>query len=99
MRDVFRIKQKDLSNNFKLFKREIIEKMPWKSDDFSINAETGILPILAGYNICEVPVSWIGRDEGQGKSKFKLFKVGMGYIKVIPYAWTFLKRAKKKGTG
>jgi len=89
---LFNIKQKDLSNNFKLFKREITEKMPWRSDDFAINAETGILPILSGYKICEVPVSWIGRDEGQGKSKFKLFKVGLGYIKVIPYALSFRKK-------
>ena len=89
VRLLFGIKQKDLSNNFKIYKREIIEKMPWHSDDFAINAETGILPILSGYKVCEVPASWIGREEGQGKSKFKLFKVGMGYIKVIPYAWAF----------
>ena len=89
---LFRIKQQDLSNNFKLFKREIIEKMPWRSNDFAINAETGILPILSGYKICEVPVSWIGRNKEMGKSKFKLFKVGWSYIKVIPYAWSFWKK-------
>ena len=88
---LFRIKQQDLSNNFKLYKREIITKMPWRSDDFAINAETGILPILSGYTVCEVPVSWIGRNKEMGKSKFKLFKVGWGYIKVIPYAWSFRK--------
>jgi outer membrane protein TolC len=94
-RILFGIKQKDLSNNFKIFKREIIEKMPWHSDDFAINAETGILPILSGYKICEVPVSWIGRGEGMGKSKFKLLKAGMGYIKVIPYAWSLRKKVVK----
>lgn len=91
IRALFGIRQKDLSNNFKLYKREVIEKMPWKSDDFAINAETGILPILSGYKVCEVPVSWIGRSKGEGKSKFKLLKVGWGYIKVIPYAFTFRK--------
>lgn len=92
---LFHIRQKDLSNNFKLYKREVIEKMPWKSDDFSINAETGILPILAGYKVCEVPVSWVGRSKGQGQSKFKLFKVGWGYIKVIPYALSFARSREK----
>jgi len=91
---LFRIKQRDLSNNFKIYKREIIENMPWRSDNFAINAETGILPILSGCKVCEVPVSWIGRDETQGTSKFKLFKVGLGYIKVIPYAWSFRKKIK-----
>ena len=94
VRFLFRIKQQDLSNNFKIYKRGIIETMPWHSDDFAINAETGILPILSGYKVCEVPVSWIGRDKGMGKSKFKLFKVGLGYIKVIPYAWNFRKKAR-----
>ncbi len=92
---LFHIRQKDLSNNFKLYKREVIGKMPWRSDDFSINAETGILPILSGYRVCEVPVSWVGRNKGEGQSKFKLFKVGWGYIKVIPYALAFRHRLKK----
>ncbi len=90
---LFNIQQKDVSNNFKIYKREVIERMPWNSDDFAINAETGILPILSGYNVCEVPVSWIGRTGEMGRSKFKLLKVGLGYIKVIPYAWSF-RRAK-----
>ncbi|MFA5143417.1 MAG: glycosyltransferase family 2 protein [Candidatus Omnitrophota bacterium] len=99
VRLLFGIKQKDLSNNFKLYKREVIERIPWHSDDFAINAETGILPILAGYKVCEVPASWIGRDEGQGKSKFKLFKVGIGYVKVIPYAWAFRRAGRGQRTG
>lgn len=89
---LFHIKQRDLSNNFKIYKREIIDRMPWKSDDFAINAETGILPILSGYKVCEVPVSWIGRNKDMGISKFKLLKVGRGYIKVIPYALSFVKK-------
>ncbi|MDO8525091.1 MAG: glycosyltransferase family 2 protein [Candidatus Omnitrophota bacterium] len=94
---LFNIRQKDLSNNFKLYKREIIEKMPWHSDDFAINAETGILPVLSGYKVCEVPVSWVGRNKEQGRSKFKLFKVGWGYIKVIPYALLFARNREKRG--
>lgn len=96
VRILFGIRQEDLTNNFKLFKREIVEKMPWHSGGFSINAETGILPIVAGYYISEVPVSWIGRSEEMGKSKFNLFKVGLGYVKVILYTRNFIK-SKKKG--
>jgi len=89
---LFGIKQKDLTNNFKLYKIEIIRGLPWHSGDFSINAETGMLPILAGYRIAEVPVSWIGRKKDMGRSKFRLFKVGWGYVKVILYAHDFLKQ-------
>jgi glycosyltransferase involved in cell wall biosynthesis len=86
VRALFRIRHKDLTNNFKLYKAEIIRGLPWESDDFAINAETGIFPIVAGYNIAEVPVSWIQRRAGMGKSKFRLFKVGRSYIKVIGLA-------------
>ena len=94
VRALFRIKQKDLTNNFKLYKAEIIRSLPWKSDNFAINAETGIFPIISGYNIAEVPASWLQRGAGMGKSKFRLFKVGWSYIKVIGYAWKL--SAKKK---
>ncbi len=101
VRALFGIKQKDLTNNFKLYKAEIARKMPWKSGGFSMNAETGILPIIFGYKVGEVPVAWINRSPEMGKSKFKLFKVGWGYIEAMRYAiWLSLFRKnlyKKKG--
>jgi len=84
---LFRIKQNDLTNNFKLYKKHIFQNLSWKSDSYSMNAETGILPIIAGYRIGEVPVSWIGRDYSMGKSKFSIFRQGNGYIQVIFYAF------------
>lgn len=101
VRTLFGIKQKDLTNNFKLYKADIVRKMPWKSGGFSMNAETGILPIIFGYKVSEAPVAWISRSAGMGKSKFKLFKVGWGYAEVMAYAlWLSLfkkKTYKKKG--
>lgn len=90
---LFRIRQKDLTNNFKLYKTEIIKNLPWKSNGYSMNAETGLLPVILGYNIAEVPVSWISRNPEMGKSKFNLFRVGWGYIRVIIYAsWLLIKK-------
>ena len=82
-RILFNIKCKDLSNNFKLYKKEIFQKLPYSSNDFAMNAETGILPMIYGYRITEVPVSWIGRKADMGSSKFKIWKCGPGYIKVL----------------
>lgn len=93
VRAVFGIKQKDLTNNFKLYKADIVRRMPWKSGGFSMNAETGILPIIFGYEVGEVPVAWINRGPEMGKSKFKLFRAGRGYIQVMFYAmWLALFR-------
>jgi len=86
---LFGIRQKDLSNNFKLYKYSVIQSLPWRSNGFSINAETGILPILGGYDIREVPVSWVGRNRGMGISKFKLLRVVWGYMLTIPHAIWF----------
>lgn len=77
--------QWDVTNNFKFYKKEVVDAiMPYlASPGFSINAETGIYPILLGYKISEVPVSWIERTKGMGISDFKVFKVGPGYLKVF----------------
>jgi len=80
---IFRVRQNDLTNNFKLYKADIFRALPWKSNDFAMNAETGLLPILFGYNLIEVPVMWVDRDPAMGRSKFGLLKHGGGYLRVI----------------
>ena len=87
---LFIIKQHDLTNNFKLYKTVIFKTLPWKSTGYSMNAETGILPIIAGYNIKEAPVSWVGRTQGMGTSKFRLFRSGLNYINVIAHCYGFI---------
>jgi dolichol-phosphate mannosyltransferase len=91
---LFRIKQNDLTNNFKLYKTYIWRNLPWRSNGYSMNAETGILPIIFGYRIGEIPVSWVGRNTRMGKSKFRIFKEGWGYMGVIIYAMQFLQRKR-----
>jgi glycosyltransferase involved in cell wall biosynthesis len=83
---IFHVKQNDLTNNFKLYRAEIFCSLPWRSDDFAMNAETGLLPVLAGYRLVEVPVVWVDRAPTMGKSKFGLLKHGSGYLRVIFHA-------------
>ena len=83
IRILFNIECKDLSNNFKLYRKKLFQELPYESDDFAMNAETGILPIIHGYKIKEVPISWAERSKGMGKSKFSILKYGPSYIKVI----------------
>ena len=83
---LFGVKHHDLTNNFKLYKARILRSQPWQSNGFAMNAETGLLPILAGYDVIEVPVIWVGRDHSLGKSKFHLLKHGGGYLHVIRHA-------------
>jgi glycosyltransferase involved in cell wall biosynthesis len=78
---------RDLTNNLKLIRREVVEKLPLTQAGFAINAETGLLPLLMGYSVKEVPISWINRTPDMGVSSFRLIKVGGGYWQVLIRLW------------
>lgn len=92
---LFGIKQKDLTNNFKFYKKEIFDRIPLTAWDFSVNAETGLYPLIYGYKIGEIPVKYYGRTADMGISKFKLLKVGPNYLRVMLIA-LLLKMGMKK---
>ena len=78
---------RDLTNNLKLLRREVINNLNLTQPGFSVNAETGLLPLMMGYSIKEVPISWINRTFDMGSSSFKLLKVGGGYWQVLLKLW------------
>jgi dolichol-phosphate mannosyltransferase len=75
-----RLSVRDLSNNLKLYRAEILKNLDIEQPHFAANAETGLKPLLAGYDIEEVPVSWINRGIDMGSSSFKVVKVAPGYF-------------------
>ena len=84
---------RDLTNNLKLMRREVAQNLLLREPGFAINAETGLQPLLMGYRVKEVPISWIGRGVDMGVSSFRVFKVGGGYWRVLYrlWMWRFLK--------
>ncbi|ARV61774.1 glycosyl transferase family 2 [Nostocales cyanobacterium HT-58-2] len=84
---LFQQRFRDLTNNLKLIRREVIEKIEWTQPGFAINAETGLEPLLRGYSVKEVPISWINRTPDMGVSSFRLIKVGNGYWRVLLRLW------------
>ncbi|MBI2653385.1 glycosyltransferase family 2 protein [Candidatus Woesearchaeota archaeon] len=74
------LKLKDATNNFKLYKKEVFDSVNIKAGNFAANAETGLIPIIKGYKIVEIPVVWKQREHG--KSTFKVFKLAPSYLKV-----------------
>ncbi len=84
---IFLSKFRDLTNNLKLMRREVIEQLELTQPGFSINAETGLLPKLMGFRLKEVPISWINRTPDMGVSSFKLVRVGGGYWQVLRRLW------------
>jgi GT2 family glycosyltransferase len=70
----------DVSNNLKLYRAEILKTVGIEQPHFAANAEIGLRPILAGYRIKEVPISWINRAHDMGASSFYLPTVAPGYV-------------------
>ena len=77
---LLRCSVRDVSNNLKLYRADILKNLPIKEHHFAANAETGLKPIMAGYRIREVPVSWINRTVEMGSSSFRIFRVGPNYL-------------------
>ena len=77
------VRARDVSNNLKLFRAEILKSLDIEQPHFAANAETGLKPLLAGYDIEEVPISWINRGADMGTSTFKVVKVAPGYLAAL----------------
>ena len=74
---------RDATNNLKLMRKEVVKSLVLEADDFAANAETGLQPILLGYKVEEVPISWINRSVDMGFSSFNLMNTGPNYFIVL----------------
>lgn len=74
---------RDISNNLKLYRSEILKQLEIEEPGFAANVETGLKPLLAGYRIDEVPIAWINRTAAMGNSSFRIAKVAPGYARAL----------------
>jgi dolichol-phosphate mannosyltransferase len=74
---------RDVTNNLKLYRASILKELDIEQSDFAVNAETGLKPLLEGYDIVEVPISWINRTSEMGRSSFRLVDVSPSYFRTL----------------
>ena len=75
---------KDPTNSFRLFSRELINKVKIESNKgFTLSLELTAKAHRLGYKITEIPTIWIERDTG--KSRFKLIAFILPYTKWLFY--------------
>ena len=84
---LFRRRIRDVTNNLKIMRREVVLDLRLRQPGFAVNAETGLQPLLLGYRVKQVPISWINRTPDMGTSSFRLVRVGGGYWKVLVGLW------------
>jgi hypothetical protein len=66
----------------------VVDSLDLESAWFAANAETGLKPILMGFDVRPVAISWINRTPEMGSSSFVFFKNGSGYARILArLAW------------
>lgn len=81
----------DLPNAFKMYRREVLERMELNAKGFDISMEIPLKAFFRGYRITEVPTVW--RERTRGKSSFKIFQLLPSYLKL--YLWALARRLRK----
>lgn len=82
----FLIRENDITNAFKAYRRYVLEKIkPIEATEFNITVELPLKALAAGFNKTEVPVNWYGRNSGI--SKYKLIKISRRYLGTIFKIW------------
>jgi len=86
IRFAFKIKCNDITNAFKMYRREVIEGCrPFISPHFNLTVEIPLKAIIRGYSWKVVPISWKNREKGV--AKLKLREMGSRYFFIIAYLW------------
>jgi glycosyltransferase involved in cell wall biosynthesis len=86
----------DISNNLKLYRTEVFRSIEIEERHFAANAELGLKPLLAGYDIEEVPISWINRTLEMGSSSFRIVKVAPNYMGTLARALSIAWRGRRR---
>jgi dolichol-phosphate mannosyltransferase len=84
IRLMFHFSYNDVTNAFKLYRREVIEGVqPILSHHFNLTVELPLKAIIRGYSYSIVPNSWINRKAGE--SKLKIQEMGSRYLFIVLY--------------
>ncbi|MDP3787100.1 MAG: glycosyltransferase [Candidatus Omnitrophota bacterium] len=86
IRALFLIRANDITNAFKVYKREVINAVqPLQSLYFNITVEIPLKAIVRGFSYVQVPINWYGRKSGVSKLGIK--EMGRKYLFTVLYIW------------
>lgn len=84
IRLLFGFRYDDVTNAFKLYRREVVEGLqPLLSHHFNLTVELPLKAIVRGYRYAVLPNEWVGRRSGQ--SKLRLKEMGSRYLFIVLY--------------
>ncbi len=83
---IFGLRYNDVTNAFKLYRREVIEGVqPILSHHFNLTVELPLKAITRGFSYAVMPVRWYNRKAGISKLKIK--EMGSRYLFIVLYVW------------
>jgi dolichol-phosphate mannosyltransferase len=86
IRFVFGLQYNDVTNAFKLYRREVIDGIqPLLSHHFNLTVELPLKSLVRGYSYSVVPNHWINRKSGESKLKIK--EMGSRYLFIVLYCF------------
>jgi len=86
IRLLFRLGYNDVTNAFKLYRREVIAGIqPFLSHHFNLTVELPLKAIIRGYSFAILPNSWHNRKTGV--SKLKIREMGSRYLFIVLYCF------------
>lgn len=86
IRIAFRIESNDITNAFKIYRKEVIQGChPLISPHFNLTVEIPLKAIIRGFSWKVVPISW--RNRTKGVAKLKLREMGSRYFFIVAYLW------------
>jgi dolichol-phosphate mannosyltransferase len=84
IRILFGLAYNDMTNAFKMFRREVIAGVsPILSHHFNITVELPLKAIVRGFSYAIVPNNWYNRKDGV--SKFRVKEMGSRYLFIVLY--------------
>ena len=86
IRYAFKIQCNDITNAFKIYRREVIEGcLPFISPHFNLTVEIPLKAVIRGFSWATIPRSW--RNRSKGVAKLKLKEMGSRYFFIVAYLW------------
>lgn len=83
---IFALRFNDITNAFKIYRREVIEGIsPLISHHFNLTVEVPLKAIARGYSYTSIPITWQNRKAGISKLKIK--EMGSRYLFIVLYIW------------
>jgi dolichol-phosphate mannosyltransferase len=83
---IFGIHYNDVTNAFKLYRRQVIEGIqPILSHHFNLTVELPLKAMTRGFSYAVFPIRWYNRKAGISKLKIK--EMGSRYLFIVLYVW------------